>query len=275
MRAARAAAAPRILSIVIGQTNSSGSSSESSPNDSRRACRSASPLISRSRFCACSMTAASTCTAVACFIARSSAATQVPPSAACSRADAHSRSFSRRTAQEEQSVLVRATSRSTAVVLVPEARLSSAAAALPAAADSGPPGLSSATSGRTAPASMIAVLFASLLHARLLSTVATLPASCSVLYLSSKSESEPQSHSATSAGRTLSSATRGGMSPAPMIVACLSSSRSRFRARLRSAASTWTLSCTAVASVIACCSAAMSEPFAAACIRFDAHDPSV
>eukprot|EP00964_Phaeocystis_antarctica_P078885 scaffold49089_cov61-Phaeocystis_antarctica.AAC.2 len=150
---------PRILSIVIGQTNSSGSSSEPSPNDSRRSCRSASPLISRSRFCARSMSAASTCTAVANVIARSSAATSVPSSAACSCDDAHTRSSRLRSCQEEQSVWVRATSSNTATPVAPYARWRSATAASFTALDSGPPD-SRATSGGMAPAPMIAILVA-------------------------------------------------------------------------------------------------------------------
>ena len=58
--------------------NSSGSASDPSPNDSRRSCRSASPLISRSRACARSTAAASTGTAAASVIACSSAAPAEP-----------------------------------------------------------------------------------------------------------------------------------------------------------------------------------------------------
>eukprot|EP00964_Phaeocystis_antarctica_P078888 scaffold49089_cov61-Phaeocystis_antarctica.AAC.5 len=161
---------PRILSIVIGQTNSSGSSSEPSPNDSRRSCRSASPLSSRSRCCACSRAAASTWTAVACLIARSSAATSVPPSAACSRVDARLRNLSLRLCQEEQSVWVRATSSSTSTPVAPCARWPSALAASFVNLASAPP-FSSATSGGIAPAPMMAALFASL-QARLISAPA-------------------------------------------------------------------------------------------------------
>eukprot|EP00964_Phaeocystis_antarctica_P154798 scaffold123678_cov54-Phaeocystis_antarctica.AAC.2 len=161
---------PRILSIVIGQTNSLGSSSEPSPNDSRRACRSASPLSSRSRCCACSRAAAFTCTAAANVIACSSAATSVPPSAACSRVDARLRNLSLRVAQEDKSVCVRATSSSTSTPVAPCARRPSALAASFANLASAPP-FSSASSGGMAPAPMMAALFASL-PARLLSAPA-------------------------------------------------------------------------------------------------------